>query len=106
MAPSLHRRRAAIDKLHNPAARRDGDAVGDVAPGAVELPARDVVLLRHGAYLAAPGMRDMPHDLDVLLVRLRRDGDLGVDIEVRLAGLLIDDVDIGVRFSTAVDRGR
>ena len=76
---------AAGDELHDAVLRRDGDHVGDIAPGAVEHAGRDVVFLSDRADLDAVLAAQMPDDLDVLLARLRlRDGDIGVEDEVGL----------------------
>src|SRR5580692_5631346 len=76
-------RRAAGDQLGEPVGRGDRDAVGDIAPRAVEQPLRHIILLAHRADLGTVGASHMPDDLDVLLVGFdRRDRNLAVEIQV------------------------
>src|SRR6266478_9400614 len=75
--------RAAGDELHQPIAGGDRDAIGEIAPGPVQDPARHVVFLTDRADFGATGAADTPQDLDVLLVRLDgRHADHAVDREV------------------------
>src|SRR5690242_14562571 len=76
----FRRRRAAGDELNQPVAGGERDAVGDIAPGPVDEPARHVVFHADIADFGAVGTPDAPDDLDVLLVGLdRRNADLGLD---------------------------
>src|SRR5436305_14470108 len=83
--------RAAGDELHQAVAGGDRDAVGEIAPGPVEEPARYVVFLTDRADLGATRAADAPEDPDVLLVRLdRRYADLALDIKVRRLAIVDD----------------
>src|SRR5947207_1042586 len=63
------RQGAAGNQLHDTVLRRDGDHVGDITPRTIEQAGRDVILLPHGADLAAILAAHVPDDLDVLLTR-------------------------------------
>src|SRR6516165_3107335 len=89
------RRRTAHDELLDAVLRRDGDHVGNIAPGTIDQPGRDVVFLSDGADLAAVLAAYPPENLDVLLAGLRFcDDDLGIEDEVRLRLRVGDDRDI------------
>src|SRR5947209_13639731 len=79
--------RAAGDELHQPVAGGDRDAIGEIAPGPVQDPARHVVFLTDRADFGATSAADAPEDLDVLLLRLDRGhADFAIDRQVgRLA---------------------
>src|ERR1700745_3345261 len=73
------------DQFHDSVLRRDGNHVGDIPPGAIEQPGRDIVFLPDRANFRTLLMAHMPNDFDVLLARLGlSDGDLRVENEIGL----------------------
>src|SRR5437764_13432709 len=82
----------ARDDLDQPVGAGDSNAVGDIAPGAVEHALGYIVLLPDRADLNPVGAAHMPDNLDMLLVGLdRRDRYLAIEDHVGLrVGIIAD----------------
>ena len=82
-------RTGARKHLHQPLAGGKRDDIGDIAPGAAQRAARNIVFLADRADFGAARAADAPYDLDVLLARSgRSDRHLAVDVEIGLAAAL------------------